>query len=237
MAKVQNNLVMKGVTGQLGDQLVMRNLYGETIMSVKGVRTGEPSAAQLAQQERFRQRQAWAAAHKDDPEYVAASQANRRRYPGGYQAALSDALTDPDFAGGKRYIDDAEVPPSTEFNNGDNIVLGLYPVSLTVQRIDVRVYEYASDPSLGGVTPTLTHATDEAAVLAAPPDGIGNDIWQFDLGAFLTGNAITIGAENWVGLGITIVDKYGNETVIDPHTEAAITTFGDALAYLEAKLA
>ena len=46
MAKVDGNIITKGLSGQLGDQLVFRQLYGETVVSTKGSPTGEPSVAQ-----------------------------------------------------------------------------------------------------------------------------------------------------------------------------------------------
>ena len=56
MAKVSGNLILHGASGTLGDQIVIRQRGGKTFLSASPTAPkGEPSAAQLAQRQRFQQ--------------------------------------------------------------------------------------------------------------------------------------------------------------------------------------
>ncbi|GAB4335109.1 MAG: hypothetical protein Kow0037_14510 [Calditrichia bacterium] len=56
MAKAGKNLILHGVSGKLGDQIVIRQVGGETILSqAPGKREAEPTAAQAAHRQRFQQ--------------------------------------------------------------------------------------------------------------------------------------------------------------------------------------
>jgi hypothetical protein len=75
MAKIQNNIVMHGASGQLGNQIVFRRgKGGQTSISAKpaGGRTFNP--AQLAQQEAFRNAIAYAKSAKDEDVYLTKAQ-------------------------------------------------------------------------------------------------------------------------------------------------------------------
>jgi len=51
MAKVAKNIVLYGASGKLGDQIVIRQRGGQTILSqAPGERETEPTEAQRAQQ-------------------------------------------------------------------------------------------------------------------------------------------------------------------------------------------
>ena len=56
MAKQFDNIIMRGASGSLGDQLIFRNSNGRTIISAKKQSNGDRvySEAQLAQQQAFR---------------------------------------------------------------------------------------------------------------------------------------------------------------------------------------
>lgn len=73
MAKVRSNIIIDGIGGMLGNQLVFkRDKAGRTILSVKPT-FGENrvfSAAQRAQQEAFREAQLYAKTAKSNPVYV-----------------------------------------------------------------------------------------------------------------------------------------------------------------------
>ncbi len=77
MAKILNNLVMQGTSGQLGNQLVFRQgKGGQTIIATKPTysagRTFKPT--QLAQQEAFRNAIAYAKTAKDEDVYITKAQ-------------------------------------------------------------------------------------------------------------------------------------------------------------------
>ena len=56
MAKAGKNLILYGVSGKIGDQIVIRQRGGETIITqAPGKRTGEPTEAQKKHQEQFQQ--------------------------------------------------------------------------------------------------------------------------------------------------------------------------------------
>ena len=74
MAKVRNNIVIKGLSGSLGDQLVLKqDKAGRTIVSVKPDfdPNHEFSAAQKEVQEHFREATAYAKTAKTNEVYVA----------------------------------------------------------------------------------------------------------------------------------------------------------------------
>jgi hypothetical protein len=56
MAKVAGNLILHGASGSLGDQIVIRQRGGQTILSASPTAPkGEPTEAQLAHRKRFQQ--------------------------------------------------------------------------------------------------------------------------------------------------------------------------------------
>ena len=74
MAKVRNNIVIRGLSGSLGDQLVIKqDRTGRTIVSVKPVFDEDRtfSESQIAQQEAFREATAYAKSKKDEAVYQA----------------------------------------------------------------------------------------------------------------------------------------------------------------------
>ncbi len=77
MAKILNNLVMHGASGQLGNQLVFRQgKGGQTIIAAKPrVSAGRAlNPTQLAQQEAFRTAIAYAKSTKDEDVYITKTQ-------------------------------------------------------------------------------------------------------------------------------------------------------------------
>ena len=90
MAKVRSNIIIDGIGGMLGNQLVFkRDKAGRTILSVKPT-FGENrvfSAAQRAQQEAFREAQLYAKTAKSDPVYARKAAGTARS---AYNAAIAD---------------------------------------------------------------------------------------------------------------------------------------------------
>ncbi len=61
MARVKNNIVIEGLVGTLGKNLLIRVVNGQTIISQKpGKRTKPPSEKQKARQVLFKEAVAWA---------------------------------------------------------------------------------------------------------------------------------------------------------------------------------
>ena len=78
MAKVRGNLILQGVSGMIGKQLIIRKQKDGTyvLTAAPVVRAGrEPTPAQKQQQERFRQAVLYAKAAKGKPEYEPVAEA------------------------------------------------------------------------------------------------------------------------------------------------------------------
>ena len=73
MAKVEKNIIIQGLSGSLGDQLVIQaGRGGQTIIRTKPRVSGEATtAAQQETRERFREASTYAAAAQDEPIYAA----------------------------------------------------------------------------------------------------------------------------------------------------------------------
>ncbi|HJR79232.1 MAG TPA: hypothetical protein VJ821_04100 [Anaerolineales bacterium] len=90
MAKASNNILLQGLTGSLGGQLVLRRgRRGQTIVSAKPVFGPDRqfSAAQKAHQQAFREASAYARVASDDAFYRLKSQ---QRDQSAYNAAIAD---------------------------------------------------------------------------------------------------------------------------------------------------
>src|SRR5258707_10830346 len=77
MAKVQNNIFVRGLSGSLGDQFVVRKgKAGNTVISNKPVFSSqrEFNASQLAHQDAFREAIAYAKTAKDEEVYLTKAQ-------------------------------------------------------------------------------------------------------------------------------------------------------------------
>jgi len=99
MAKVAKNLVLHGASGKLGDQIVIRQWKGQTVLAVApGPRETQPSAAQAAQRARFQQAVLYGKQILADPdrkaEYQAAAEGTTRS---AYNVAVADFLHAPDI--------------------------------------------------------------------------------------------------------------------------------------------
>ncbi len=252
MAKVGNNILTKGLTGMIGKQMVFRNLYGETIVSYRPVRTKAPSQAQIDNQQAFAARQIWARAQQTNPLYVAASDANKAKFPGGFHAAMHDAAIPPALKVGRHFRDGALV-----FGAGQSVspagdtdyIVEVFPAGLSLASVSAQIGVVTEQPSAQAADHvfTLEHPFEDvpaANIAKLPsPDGSGNENWQIDLLAavnyHITNTAWSPTADNFVVLTYTGVDNYGNTVVINPTdmNSEALTTFGEAIIYLESKLA
>ncbi|GAA3945680.1 hypothetical protein [Hymenobacter algoricola] len=72
MAKVRNNLLLRGLSGMLGKQLVFRQVGDDTILSMAPAKSTKPrSPRQLAQEEQFGEATRYAQSRAADPLMVA----------------------------------------------------------------------------------------------------------------------------------------------------------------------
>lgn len=68
MAQVKNNILLEGIRGMLGKQLVYRVVKGRTIISMRPAkRKGPPTEKQVAARVRFREAREWAKEQLKDP--------------------------------------------------------------------------------------------------------------------------------------------------------------------------
>ncbi len=96
MAKVQNNLVIHGLSGMLGKQLVVRRRKnGQYVLSAApGARSGDMSDAQKQQCDKFRQAVLYAKGAQNTPEYQDVAKA---RDISAYNVAIADFLHPPEI--------------------------------------------------------------------------------------------------------------------------------------------
>jgi len=97
MAKVRNNIVVKGLSGSLGDQLVIRlDKAGRTIVSVKPAfdENRQFTEAQQAQQEAFRNAAAYAKTAKGEDVYVEKAEGTPMN---AFNVAMADWLHAPEI--------------------------------------------------------------------------------------------------------------------------------------------
>jgi len=95
MAKVRNNIVTKGLSGLLGDQIVFRNdKTGRTIVAMRPTFNGERvfNAAQLAHQDAFRQAIVFAKTAKNNPVYMTKAEGTVKS---AYNVAVEDWFGQP----------------------------------------------------------------------------------------------------------------------------------------------
>ena len=97
MAKVGNNIFIRGLSGVLGQQFVVRtDKAGRTIISIKPGPNPNLTfnAAQVAHQNAFREAIAYAKVAKDQPVYIAKAQATLRK---AFNLAVADWFNKPEI--------------------------------------------------------------------------------------------------------------------------------------------
>jgi hypothetical protein len=97
MATTAKNIILHGVSGKLGDQIVIRQRGGKTIISqAPGEREGEPTAAQLQQQSKFQQAVIYGKAEMADPVEKAEYQEKASGMKTAFNVAVADFFHAPD---------------------------------------------------------------------------------------------------------------------------------------------
>lgn len=93
MAKVSNNIIMQGLSGSLGNQLVIRQgKGGQTIVATMPTTGRNFNAAQQAQHEAFRHAIAYAKSAKEVPTYLTKAQGTTMS---AFNAAVADWFNKP----------------------------------------------------------------------------------------------------------------------------------------------
>lgn len=95
MAKVNDNLLLEGLSGKVGDKLVLKRIRGGRTILCKKPTFGPDrkfSNGQLDRQQAFREATDYAGKMKRDPVYLAAAEGTTRT---GYNVAMSDWLNPP----------------------------------------------------------------------------------------------------------------------------------------------
>lgn len=184
MAKVRNNIFVRGLSGSLGEQFVIRNgRGGETIVSAK------PSFAadrvfnedQLAHQEAFRQAIAYAKSARTEPLYITKAQGTTMN---AFNAAVADWFNQPSVL---------EIDPSAwNGQSGGTIRVKaqddtlVTKVTVAITDADNRVLEQGEAVSVDGVwwaytSTSLIADPASARIMAAAEDRPGNRaelVWQ-----------------------------------------------------------
>ena len=94
MAKVLNNIIMQGLSGSLGNQLVIRQgKGGQTIVATMSTTGRNFSATQLAQQEAFRHAIAYAKSAKEETIYLTKAQGTTMS---AFNVAVADWFNQPE---------------------------------------------------------------------------------------------------------------------------------------------
>lgn len=95
MAKVSNNIFVRGLSGSLGDQFVVKqDKTGRTIVANKPTVVRQFNATQLAHQDAFRMAIAYARASKDHEVYIAKAHGTVRSP---FNAAVADWFNQPEI--------------------------------------------------------------------------------------------------------------------------------------------
>jgi len=240
MAEYKKNLITKGMSGQLGKQLVIRyeSKTGKTYAQSFPVRdpNREPTDAQKIAQDKFRKATDYAKLHRDEAAYVDYVKAHPE-IRSKHAAAVRDALKNPVFANAAHYVD-GEV--FNGINHADPATTSYEIVakfnSITLDVMDVKVFQQDIDVSddLTGI------ATDVTAIffdVATKEAGEENE-WRISLKGFAGLDPTTA---VWLELSFRNRPMLPGEakainagaTPEVEKEELFIRTVGDAIDYLE----
>jgi hypothetical protein len=189
MAIIRNNLVINGLSGMLGKQVVIRRgRNGQYVLCAAPHRTQELSEAQKKQQERFREATCYAKGAQDTPEY---QQLAKTRGQSAYNVGVADFLHPPEiqqidvsaYQGGAGQsivvtaVDDVQVKTvgvlvatedgtlvekGTAVRSSDNTSQWLYTTTATAPSSAVKIVVDVAD--LAGQVVEATEHTEPATV-------------------------------------------------------------------------
>lgn len=97
MAFVRKNLVTKGLSGKLGDDIVFRQTTAGTVVCASPQKSTTVSEKQLQQQELFKKASQYAKMQMSNPEMKVAYEAiaKKKNFPNGYNVAVADYFKAP----------------------------------------------------------------------------------------------------------------------------------------------
>ncbi len=176
MAKVQRNVVINGVIGKLGDQLVLkRDRTGRTIISIKPTFPAdrEFSEMQKAQQGAFKEAVAYArTVAKIEPVYAERAEALNRS---AYNVAIADWLHPPEIGAIDLGAWTGRAGESIRVKAEDDVVVVRVMVTITDERGEV--IEQGEAKRVDGVWwvyTTMQAAPETARVIAVAEDLAGH---------------------------------------------------------------
>lgn len=239
-AIVGKNLIVSGLRGTVGGEnglTFKQDKLGRTVVSTKSNGPASFNTNQVAAQTAFREAVDYAKSVQTLEVYTNYSAANPQ-FPGGYHAAISDYRTPPVYARARQVLDGSLKSHEIDWSGSGTLVFELFINSITVDSINIRVFDAATSPidEGGDVSATEIGSGSTATFAASPLDGT-TSTWQFDLSAYLSSESHTPVSGHSIWLVLEYQDMPGNVGTVDPNLADDHSTFGDALAYLEAKLA
>jgi len=98
MTKIVKNIVTSGFSGKLGNELVFKQVNGETIVASAPIKSEkDPSPAQEAQREKFKEAAIYAksALQDADVKQQYLEQAHRRKHSSAFAVAVKDYFIEP----------------------------------------------------------------------------------------------------------------------------------------------
>ena len=101
MGKIKNNVVTKGFSGKLGDDLVFRQVDNQTIFAKRTLITGVPTARQTEIRNKFTDASNFASAaiENEQASVMYKLMADVQGLKSAYLAAMTDYLTEPEIGG------------------------------------------------------------------------------------------------------------------------------------------
>jgi hypothetical protein len=140
MAKVADNIIVKGIRGMLGDMLVFRQLNGQTIVSAKPKKPTTRTPKQQEGQERFRRAVAYAKASMGNPQLKELYATGIGvRCTSAHQVAIADFLNAPCIGAIDASHYKGEVGNTISVNATDDFMIA--SVQVTIHTADSEVIE------------------------------------------------------------------------------------------------
>lgn len=132
MGKIKNNVITKGFSGSLGEDITFRQVDGKTIFAKRTLTSSAPTAKQQEVRDKFTEAamHAGAAIGNPDVEQEYKVLARLQGFKTAYVAAMSDFLTEPEIGG--------VFTRSYKGNVGDKISMTA-KIPYKIKEIDVRI--------------------------------------------------------------------------------------------------
>lgn len=213
--KKGKNLVMQGVTGSLGGQIVARQgRNGAVILSAPPQRTAGFTPAQEEAQAKMALAVAYGKNNKNNAVYLSVDHPDGGKYLSPYHAAVADYRTFPQGAAGILFVDqvqyDGTNPPTGGLANFD-IFFEFDAITVSA----VTAYTFSSSTGAVVKTQTLSKLTRY--------DEPGLEQFRLDLTAAYsgTGELTDLIAQGQVYIALSVSNLPGNTSYLSGQTQAA----------------